>query len=93
MRGQVKDDTKKARSQRLLTLHNEDSRLFRQQFLGKTVQVLIEQYKDEHWEGLTDNYLRVELQNLPQTQDWRHTLVNARLIELVDDGITGIYEA
>ncbi len=93
MRGQIKDEIKKARSQRLLTLHNEDSRLFRQQFLGQTVQVLIEQYKDGHWEGLTDNYLRVEIQHLPQTQNWQHTLVNARLIDLVDDGIYGIYEA
>jgi threonylcarbamoyladenosine tRNA methylthiotransferase MtaB len=93
MRGQIKDEVKKARSQRLLTLHNEHSRLFRQQFVGQSVQVLIEQYKDEHWEGLTDNYLRVELQNLPQSQDWRHMLVNARLIDLIDDGISGTYEA
>ena len=91
MRGQVKDEIKKARSQRLLTLHNEDSRLFRQQFLGQHAQVLIEQYKDGHWEGLTDNYLRVEVQNLPG-QEWQHTLVTARLIDLIDDGITGIYE-
>ncbi len=91
MRGQIKDEIKKARSQRLLTLHNEDSRLFRQQFLGQTVHVLIEQQKNGHWEGLTDNYLRVEVQNLP-TQDWQHTLVTARLIDLVDDGITGTYD-
>ncbi|MBA2678111.1 MAG: MiaB/RimO family radical SAM methylthiotransferase, partial [Ktedonobacteraceae bacterium] len=91
MRGQIKDEIKKARSQRLLTLHNEDSRLFRQQFLGQTVQVLIEQQKNGHWEGLTDNYLRVEVQDLPP-QDWQHTLVAARLIDLVDDGITGIHE-
>ncbi|MBV9709473.1 MAG: MiaB/RimO family radical SAM methylthiotransferase, partial [Ktedonobacteraceae bacterium] len=93
MRGQVKDDIKKARSQRLLTLHNEHSYLFRQRFLGQSVQVLIEQYKDGRWEGLTDNYLRVELQNLPQDKDWRHMLVNVRLVDLVDDGVYGIYEA
>ncbi len=93
MRGQIKDEVKKARSQRLLTLHNDHSRLFRQQFLGQTAQVLIEQYKEGQWEGLTDNYLRVELQNLPPSQDWRHRLVNTRLIALVDDGIYGTYEA
>ena len=93
MRGQINDDVKKARSQRLLTLHNEHSRLFRQQFLGQTVQVLIEQHKDGYGEGLTDNYLRVELQNLPPSQNWRHRLVNARLIDLVGDGVYGIYEA
>lgn len=93
MRGQIKDDVKKARSQRLLSLHNEHSCHFRQQFLGQTVQVLIEQAKNEHWEGLTDNYLRVELHNLPAGEDWQHRLVNARLIDLVDDGIAGMYEA
>jgi threonylcarbamoyladenosine tRNA methylthiotransferase MtaB len=90
MRGQIKDEVKKARSQRLLDLNEEHSRLFRQQFLGKTVEVLIEQYKHGYWEGLTDNYLRVELEDLTDpAQDWQHRLVKARLNSLVDDGIRG----
>ena len=40
MKGQIKDEVKKARSERLLALNEEHSRLFRQQFLGDTVQVL-----------------------------------------------------
>jgi threonylcarbamoyladenosine tRNA methylthiotransferase MtaB len=92
MRGQIKDELKKARSQRLLTLNEEHSRLFRQQFLGQTVAVLIEQKKHEHWEGLTDNYLRVEVHDLPNdNQDWQHHLVKARLIDLIDDGVHGTY--
>ena len=90
MRGQIKDEVKKARSQRLLDLNEEHSRLFRQQFLGETVEVLIEQYKHGYWEGLTDNYLRVELEDLTDpAQDWQHRLVKARLNSLVDDGIRG----
>jgi threonylcarbamoyladenosine tRNA methylthiotransferase MtaB len=92
MRGQIKDEVKKARSQRLLDLNEEHSRLFRQQFLGETVEVLIEQYKHGYWEGLTDNYLRVELEDLTDpVQDWQHRLVKARLNSLVDDGIRGSY--
>jgi len=92
MRGQIKDEVKKARSQRLLDLNNEHSRLFRQQFLGETLEVLIEQYKHGHWEGLTDNYLHVELKDLTdQTQNWQHRLVKARLNYLVDDGMQGTY--
>lgn len=92
MRGQIKDEVKKARSQRLLDLNEEHSRLFRQQFLGETVEVLIEQYKHGHWEGLTDNYLRIELEDLTdQTQDWQHRLIRAQLNYLVDDGIRGLY--
>src|SRR5438034_8511324 len=37
MHGQIKDEVKKARSQHLLDLNDEHSRLFRQQFLGETV--------------------------------------------------------
>src|SRR6266496_1645633 len=92
MRGQIRDEVKKARSQRLLTLNDGHSRLFRQQFLGQTAHVLIEQYKNGCWEGLTDNYLRVEVGNLPeQGHNWRHALVDARLTDLVDDGIAGSY--
>jgi threonylcarbamoyladenosine tRNA methylthiotransferase MtaB len=91
MRGQIRDEVKKARSERLLALNEGDSRRFREQFLGQTAQVLIESYKHGYWEGLTDNYLRVELDGLPDTQarNWQHTLVNARLVHVVEDGIRG----
>lgn len=92
MKGQVKEEIKKARSERLLSLNEEHSRLFRQRFLGETVQVLVEQARHSQWEGLTDNYLRVELHNLPEeTRNWQHALVNARLMHLVDDGVYGVY--
>ncbi len=91
MKGQIKDDVKKARSERLLKLNEEHSRLFRQQFQGETMQVLLEAQKHGRWEGLTDNYLRVEVNDLPnaETRNWQNTLINARLVHLVDDGILG----
>src|SRR5579885_2552283 len=90
MRNQIKEEVKKARSQRLLDLNNEHSQQFRQQFIGETAQVLVEQFKHGCWEGLTDNYIRVEIHGLPE-RDWRHTLVKARLDQLVDDGVRGTY--
>jgi threonylcarbamoyladenosine tRNA methylthiotransferase MtaB len=92
MKGQIKDEVKKARSERLLKLNEEHGRLFREQFLGESVQVLIEDCKHGRWEGLTDNYLRVELEDLPdpETRNWQNTLVRARLSHLVDDGIAGL---
>ena len=92
MKGQIKEELKKARSERLLTLNDEHARHFRQQFLGQTMQVLIEANKHGRWEGLTDNYLRVEIDGLPDhtQRNWQNTAVKARLIELVDDGIRGI---
>src|SRR5205085_4667720 len=91
MRGQIHEEVKKARSERLLRLNDEDARRFRQQFLGETVQVLLEARKHERWEGLTDNYLRVEVDDLPapEARDWQNTLVNVQLTHLADDGICG----
>ena len=91
MRGQIRDEVKKARSERLLTLNEQDMRRFREQFLGETVEALVEARKHGHWEGLTDNYLRVELDGLPDDErDWQNTLVKARLTRLVDDGVMGL---
>ena len=92
MKGHIREEVKKARSERLLTLNDEHTQLFRQQFLGETTQVLIEAKKHGRWEGLTDNYLRVEIDGLPDHTDrnWQNTLVKARLIELADDGIRGL---
>ncbi len=92
MQGQVKDEIKKARSERLLALNDLDVRRFRRQFLGETVQVLIEGQKHGRWEGLTDNYLRVEVDDLADyaNRELQNTFVKARLIQLVDDGVLGL---
>lgn len=91
MKGHIKEEIKKARSARLLALNDEHSRLFRQQFLGQTVQVLLEDYKHGYWEGLTDNYLRVAVAGLPEADapHWQNTLIQAHLSHLLDDGIVG----
>ncbi|HVB74053.1 MAG TPA: tRNA (N(6)-L-threonylcarbamoyladenosine(37)-C(2))-methylthiotransferase MtaB [Ktedonobacteraceae bacterium] len=93
MKGQIKDEVKKARSERLLTLNEQDMRRFREKFLGETLEVLIEGVKHGHWEGLTDNYLRVEFERLPgpADRDWQNTLVKARLLQAVDDGVAGMF--
>ncbi len=93
MKGQVKDEVKKARSERLLALNEQDMRRFREKFAGETLEVLIEGVKHGYWEGLTDNYLRVELEGLPglDGRDWQNTLVKARLAQAVDDGMLGVY--
>ncbi len=89
MQGQVRDEVKKARSERLLQLNEFDAQQFRHQFLGDTAEVLIEGKKHGRWEGLTDNYLRVELAEMsgPSDHDWQNTLVRASLHDLVEDGI------
>jgi threonylcarbamoyladenosine tRNA methylthiotransferase MtaB len=92
MQGQVKDEVKKSRSERLLTLNDHDVRRFRRQFLGQTIEVLIESYKHGHWEGLTDNYLRVVIdgQTDHAHRNLQNTFMKVNLKELVDDGVLGM---
>jgi len=91
MKGQIKDEIKKTRSERLLALNELDARRFRERFLGETVEVLLEGQKHGRWEGLTDNYVRVELAELPGPADhnWQNTIVSVHLESLVEDGILG----
>jgi threonylcarbamoyladenosine tRNA methylthiotransferase MtaB len=93
MKGQIRDEIKKTRSERLLALNEQDMLRFREKFVGETLDVLIEGARHGHWEGLTDNYLRVELEGLPGPagRDWQNTLVKAQLIQAVDDGVVGAF--
>ncbi|MFC1913142.1 tRNA (N(6)-L-threonylcarbamoyladenosine(37)-C(2))-methylthiotransferase MtaB [Chloroflexota bacterium] len=59
MSGQVADEVKRRRSQRMLALAEESAQSFSQQFLGETMMVLFEQQSDGIWSGLTDNYIKV----------------------------------
>ncbi len=90
MKGQIQEPVKKARSERLLALNEFHSAQFRQQSLHETVEVLVEHPRHDIWEGLTDNYLRVVLQNPPKDIH-QHALVKVRLTHLIEDGVSGTY--
>ncbi len=91
MRNQISDKEKKARSERFLALNAAHGRAFREQFLGRMVEVLWEEPRPSGWEGLTDNYLRVELDPAcaAQAGDLRNTLSLVRLTALAEDGLVG----
>ena len=92
MRNQIPDKLKKARSEHLLDLQAADGRAFRQQFLGRTVEVLWEEPRPTGWEGLTDNYLRVELapDSAAGAGDLRNTCSQVRLTGVTEDGLVGV---
>ncbi len=92
MKQQVSDPIKKARSERLLALNAAHGRAFREQFIGRVVEVLWEEPRPSGWEGLTDNYLRVELDPscAASAGDLRNTLSRVRLTALTEDGLVGV---
>jgi len=59
--GKVGDNEKKRRCQLMLDLAYRSTCSFREQFAGRSVNVLWEGNKDGIWFGLTENYMRVFL--------------------------------
>lgn len=85
------DHCKKERADRLLALNAEFTHAFRARYLGATVEVLWEGQRAWGWEGLTDNYLRVELRDadIPADRNLRHHRTLARVTALAADGVRG----
>lgn len=85
------DHRKKARSDQLLALNAELTHAFRARYLGATVEVLWEGQRPWGWEGLTDNYLRVELRDddIPANRNLHHQRTSARVTALAADGVRG----
>jgi threonylcarbamoyladenosine tRNA methylthiotransferase MtaB len=86
MPSQVSAAVKKERSQQMLILAKESSKNFRQQFLGRTMEVLWEQSSGGVWSGLTDNYIRVYAKS---GEDLTNKLLPVRLMKLYRDGVWG----
>jgi len=67
------------RSQKMRDLGNRKRRLFFEQNLGSIQQVLFEQKKNGLWSGLTDSYIRVQVES---DLDLKNRLVPVRLAEI-----------
>jgi len=51
----------KQRARKLIELSNELEKEYYDSFINKTISVLIEEYKDGYFYGLSDNYIKVKL--------------------------------
>ena len=59
--GQVTDQVKRQRSEKLLTLAQNKKRSFTDRFVNSDIEVLVERrFKEDHYIGLSDNYINVE---------------------------------
>jgi threonylcarbamoyladenosine tRNA methylthiotransferase MtaB len=87
MSGQVANEVKKRRSQRMLALAEESAQDFRQQFSGETMMVLFEQQCGGIWSGFTDNYIKVYARS---GEDLRNKILPVKLrtneVELINLG-------
>ena len=100
MEGQVDEKIKTQRSAILLALENKMSKEYRQQHVGKTEEVLIEEIVSEngkdYFMGFTPDYIRVKIacDTALDNSEYINTIKKVYMKELSDDGIvvTGIFE-
>jgi len=85
---QVGDAEKKRRVTELLTVGEHSGYKFRQNFLGRTMPVLIERSENGMAEGLTPNYQRVFIEADPLDIQERE-LVQAELLRVTSEGFIG----
>ena len=100
MEGQIDEKVKTQRSAILLELENKMSKEYRQQHIGKTEEVLIEEIVSEngkdYFMGFTPDYIRVKIacDTALDNSEYINTIKKVYMKELNDDGIvvTGIFE-
>ena len=100
MEGQVDEKVKTQRSAILLELENKMSKEYRQQHIGKTEEVLIEEIVSEngkdYFMGFTPDYIRVKIacDTASDNSEYINTIKKVHMKEINDDGIvvTGIFE-
>jgi len=86
MPDQIPPQVKKARAARTRATARRSACRFQQGFLGDTMDVLWEGRNCNTWNGLTDNYIRVEAES---TQDLSNRILPVRLVECVCECVRG----
>jgi threonylcarbamoyladenosine tRNA methylthiotransferase MtaB len=86
MDGHLPSQVRRGRLERLLELTDKLSTNFRRGYLGRAVDVLWEERKEELWEGLTGNYMRIYAD---ADDDLQNRILPVRLESLHAGGVRG----
>lgn len=88
-KGQVKPQVKDARSKLITSIAEKNEENFKKSFIGRKMKVLYERpidKKDNFFEGLTDNYIRVVSES---GQDLKGKIIETELLGLKEDYLEG----
>ncbi|HYE81184.1 MAG TPA: tRNA (N(6)-L-threonylcarbamoyladenosine(37)-C(2))-methylthiotransferase MtaB [Clostridia bacterium] len=88
-KNQVKPQIKDSRSKLITSIAKENEEKFKKSFIGRRMKVLYEQPIDEsnhHFEGLTDNYIRVVSES---QEDIKGKIIETALLEMKEDYLEG----
>lgn len=87
MPGQLSTAEKEARTRSLIALGDEVARSYRERWLGREREVLVEERAGDGWIGYTPEYIQVTLPDCPAVH--QGALLPVRLTALSGDGMTG----
>lgn len=83
MPGQHNNATKEARSRAAIALAEEMSRVYRESFIGRTLEVLFEEREGEFYTGHAPNYIKVYARG----EDLHNEIRTVTVLEVYRDGV------
>ncbi len=84
MKGQIDGKLKEERSQKLIELSSRNQKEYHEKYIGKTVEVLVEEEKNGYYQGHTKNYI---LAIGKSKQRLENSIIEAKCVETHMDHI------
>lgn len=78
MAGQIDGRIKEERSQKLIELSNQNKKEYNKEYVGKKVEVLVEEEKNGYYQGHTKNYILAEVKS---KENLENKIITAKCIE------------
>lgn len=88
MPDQVDGIIKKQRSERLITLASEMSKDYQEAFIGETLEIILEEFKNGTWVGHSKNYLKIYVETHETTYK-AGKILNVNILRVEDGKLMG----
>lgn len=82
MKNQIDSKTKKERVKKVLELSNQLEKKYETQFVGKTLEILVDQLEEEWMYGYSSNYIKVKM--VIDSSKYNH-IIKVKILEINDD--------
>ena len=90
MKNQIDGKVKEERSKKLIELSNKNQNEYNESYIGKTVKVLFEEYKNVYFKGHTANYIMVNAKgNLTDESKIANKILNVEIVENNNEELYG----
>ena len=87
MKEQIDGNKKEERSRKLIELSNKNEKEYNEQYIGKEVEILWEEEKDNIYKGHTKNYILAYYENEKNKIKLENKIIKAKYIEAENDHI------